>query len=124
MASKWQFGNVDVYVREFSISVDTKRAEVIPLDSAQSVYHFFGSSGSHFNVTGLVIGTGNAYQLLSDAQNNISRNFVGPWGTASGARINGKPEMDTIMYAGADLDGVSYDVETTPLFNVTMEIIA
>src|SRR4030067_769162 len=103
MAAKWSFGTVDIFVSDFKISADVKRAEIVPLDSGgASTYHFFGSSGSHFSVTGLVIGTANAYQLLSDAQNNVSRNLVGPWGTASNAKINGTPEMETIKYSGAD----------------------
>ena len=123
MAASWQFGSVNIYVRDFKIAVDVKRAEIVPLDSASSTYHYFGSSGSHFAITGLVIGTADAYQLLSDAQNNVSRNLVGPWGTAAGARINGKPEMETIMYAGADIDGTSYSVDTTPLFMASLEFI-
>ena len=123
MAAKWQFGNVNIFVRDFKIEVDVKRAEIVALDAATSTYHYFGSSGSHFSVTGLVVGTNDAYQLLSDAQNNVARNLVGPWGTATNARINGKPEMETIMYAGADIDGVSYNVATTPLFMASMEFI-
>ena len=125
MSSKWSFGIVNIFVREYKPSTEVKRSEIIPLDSAgSSVYHYFGSGGVHYDITGIVIGESNKNTLISDAQNDTPRTFTTPWMTVSNAKINGKPEFEAVMYSGAEIDGSSYDVETTPLYTVTLEIIA
>lgn len=123
MSAKWKWNATNVYVTDEDVSRELKRAELFVLDATESVYHFFGSGSKKFALKGVVIGDTDLNTLINDAIANTPRTLTTPWGTVSNTRINGTPKFTAIKYAGGVFDGVAYSVETTPIYNVELEII-
>lgn len=124
MSARWLWGTVGIYVSDEDITREVKRAEIFKLDNTASTWHYFGAGSRKINVKGLVVGETDRLQIESDAINNVSRTLTTPWSSYAGVFINGTPKFSAIKYTGGTIDGVSYSVSTTPLFEVDMEITA
>lgn len=123
MSAKWLFGSVEVFVSDEDISREVKRAELFILDSTDSTYHYFGSGSEKRAIKGMVIGDTNRNSLITLATGDTAFTLTTPWGNVSNAKINGSPKFKNIRYAGAVLDGVSYSVDTTPIYESEIELI-
>ena len=123
MSAKWKWNTVNIYVNQYEINREVKRAEIFKLDNTESSFHYFGAGSKKMSVKGLVVGETDRAAIESDAINNVQRNVTTPWGSILDCRINGIPKFRAIDYVGGTIDGVSYSASTTPLFNVEMEII-
>lgn len=123
MSAKWRFGTVDIFVSDEDTNREIKRAEIIALDSTVSSYHFFGAGSRHYSVKGLVIGNTNLAQLETWAINNTVQAFTTPWATETTAKLDKNVKATALKYGGGTFDGVTYTVETTPLYVVSLEVI-
>jgi len=123
MTAKWLWGSVPIYVAEQEISREVKRAELFPLDSPTSLFHFFGAGSEHDSITGLVIGETNKDSIIADAIAGTTRTLTTPYGNKASAAINGSPKFQAKLYGGATIDGTVYDPETTALYDATLEIV-
>ena len=124
MAAKWSFGSVGIYVEEESGTRELKRAELFVLDATASVKHFFGAASQKYTITGLIPGSTDVGQLKTWATGNTAQTFTTPWGGAGSYFIDGEVEEEIIRYTGATIDGVTYDVAVTPIYRVTLNLIA
>ncbi len=58
MASIWKLNGADIYVNEYSEQIDPQIAEINPIDSSNSTYHFIFTPDDEVTVEGLVVGSG------------------------------------------------------------------
>ena len=58
MASIWKLNGADIYVSEYSEQIDPQIAEINPIDSGQSTYHYIFTPDDEVTVEGLVVGSG------------------------------------------------------------------
>ena len=124
MTAKWQWNTIGVYASEYDESQEVKRAELQKLDATSSTFHYFGAASKKMHIKGLVIGNTNRDSILSDAINNVPRTFTTPWASIASCYINGTPKFAAKNYSGATIDGVTYTVSATPIYEVDMEIIS
>jgi hypothetical protein len=123
MSAKWKWGAVSIYVREAAYPRELKIAELNPLDSTTSTIHFFGAGSQKISVTGLVVGNTDKAQIISDATNHTQRDLTTPWATETSYHIIGTPNFKPILYAGATIDGTSYQPDVTPVYECELELI-
>jgi len=123
MTAKWKWGSINIYVSEEEITREIKRAELFVLGATESVWHTFGAGSEHRSVKGIVIGESDRNSILSDAIGDTSRTLTTPWGNMTSAKINGTPKFTAVKYNGGDIDGVSYTVDVTPIYECDLEVI-
>jgi hypothetical protein len=123
MAAKTSFGTVSIYMTELDTTREVKRAEIIPLDATASTFHFFGAGSRHYAVKGLVIGDSDLSQLETWAANNTSQTFTTPWSATANCKLDKTVKSSVLKYQGGVIDGVSYTVDVTPIYNVELEVI-
>jgi hypothetical protein len=58
MASIWKLNGIDIYVDVFGDSKDPTIAELNPINSIQSVYHWITTPDKTIEIQGTVVGTG------------------------------------------------------------------
>lgn len=123
MAAKWLWNAIGIYVSDYDQGREVKRAELNKLDSTVSTFHYLGAGSRKFHIKGLVIGTANRDSIESDAINNVPRTLTTPWESVASCSINGDVKFSALKYSGATIDGVSYTVNVTPIYEVELEII-
>lgn len=123
MSALWQFGTVPLYVSDEDVSRELKRAELFILDSTLSSYHYFGAGSEHRTIKGLVIGSANKNQLITYAIGDTAQTLITPWATLTNIKINGTPKLTAKQYAGGFIDGVTYSVTDTVIYEFELEMI-
>jgi hypothetical protein len=63
MASIWTLNGADIYVSNYSEKVDPQIAEINPIDSSNSTYHYIFTPDDEVTVEGLVVGSGTLSNL-------------------------------------------------------------
>lgn len=58
MASIWKLNGADIYVSEYSEQVDPQIAEINPIDSSNSTYHYIFTPDDEVTIEGIVVGSG------------------------------------------------------------------
>jgi hypothetical protein len=123
MSASWQIGTVNIFVSERESAREIKRAEIIALDATGSTYHFFGAGSRHYSVKGLVIGDADLDSLETYAINNTAFTFVTPWGSITNCKLDKNVKASAMKYSGGSIDGVAYTVDSTPIYDVQLEVI-
>jgi len=123
MSSKWSIGTVQIFVSERESAREIKRAEIIPLDAVGSTFHMFGAGSRHYSVKGIVIGDANLDSLETYAVNNTAFTFVTPWGSITNCKLDKSIKASAMKYSGGSIDGVAYTVDSTPIYDVQLEVI-
>ena len=57
-ASIWKLNGANIYVNEYSEGIDPTIAELNPINSTNSVYHFIFTPDTSIDIQGYVIGSG------------------------------------------------------------------
>lgn len=122
MSSKWRWNSIDLWITEQGINREIKRAELFVLDATESVYHFFGTGSRKYPVKGMIIGSAGRSSFESDAIADTSRTLTTPYGDVAGLKI-GSVKFSLHKYAGGTIDGTSYTVDTTPIWDFEAEFI-
>jgi len=123
MTAKWIWNTVNIYVSDEETAREIKRAEIFKLDNTESSYHFFGAGSRKISLKGMVIGDTDRNSLFTDAINDTARTFTTPYGSLANCKINGTPKFSYISYTSGTIDGTTYSVDTTPIYNCDLEII-
>jgi hypothetical protein len=58
MASIWKLNGADIYVSEYSQGIDPQIAEINPIDSSNSTYHYIFTPDDEVTIEGIVVGSG------------------------------------------------------------------
>lgn len=123
MAAKWKWNTTNIYVSEEDQSRDVKRAELQVLDAVESTFHYFGSSSKRIRIKGLVIGNTDRDAIATDAQYGTARTLTTPWETLGGCYLDKTIKFTAHKYSGGTIDGTTYSVDTTPIYDLEAEVI-
>lgn len=72
MASIWKLNGADIYVDQFASSIEPTIAELNPIDSTNSVYHFIFTPDDTIDIEAIVIGSGHIATLENGVGDSVT----------------------------------------------------
>jgi hypothetical protein len=59
MASIWKLNGIDIYVDQYGIAESPTIAEINPINSTDTIFHYINTPDSKVEIQGIVVGSGN-----------------------------------------------------------------
>jgi hypothetical protein len=116
MASIWKIDGVDIYVDTYGESEEPQIAELNPINSTISTYHWIYTPDKTIDVAGLVIGSGNLTLIENTAASVVT--LTTDLGNVTVLVRNVKADRQPIQCQKIDLTQAT----TAPVYKVTIAL--